>query len=149
VVYTHRSIVLHSMTIGLADTLGLEEGDVAMPVVPMFHVTAWGVPVSAVLFVTTLVLLGRNFTPKILAVTQEDEIVTVSAGVPTGLLGVAHEFETGNYDASNLTRVACGGSAAPNSLIQIYEATFQMPVILAYGMTETSPVAIVAQLKSY
>lgn len=149
VVYTHRSIVLHSMTIGLADTLGLEEGDVAMPVVPMFHVNAWGVPFSAVWFGTTQVLPGPNFTPKILAELMEEEKVTISAGVPTVWLGVAQEFETGNYDTSNLTRVVCGGSAAPKSLIKIYEEKFKIPFIHAYGMTETSPVAIVAQLKSY
>src|SRR5699024_12394083 len=59
------------------------------------------------------------------------------------------EFETGNYDTSNLTRVVCGGSAAPKSLIKIYEEKFKIPFIHAYGMTETSPVAIVARLKSY
>lgn len=149
VVYTHRSIVLHSMTIGLADTLGLAEGDVAMPVVPMFHVNAWGVPFSAVWFGTTQVLPGPNFTPKILAEMIEEERVTIAAGVPTVWLGLAQEYETGKYDTSSLTRVVCGGSAAPKSLIQIYEEKFNIPFIHAYGMTETSPVAIVAQLKSY
>ena len=149
VVYTHRSIVLHSMTIGLADTLGLAEGDVAMPVVPMFHVNAWGVPFSAVWFGTTQVLPGPNFTPKVLAEMIEEERVTIAAGVPTVWLGLAQEYETGKYDTSSLTRVVCGGSAAPKSLIQIYEEKFNIPFIHAYGMTETSPVAIVAQLKSY
>lgn len=149
VVYTHRSIVLHSMTIGLADTLGLSEGDVAMPVVPMFHVNAWGVPFSAVWFGTTQVLPGPNFTPEILAELIEEEQVTIAAGVPTVWLGLAKEYETGKYDTSSLTRVVCGGSSAPKSLIQIYEEKFKIPFIHAYGMTETSPVAIVAQLKSY
>src|SRR5699024_1041351 len=149
VVYTHRSIVLHSMTIGLADTLGLEEGDVAMPVVPMFHVNAWGVPFSAVWFGTTQVLPGPNFTPKVLAEMIEEERVTIAAGVPTVWLGLAQEYETGKYDTSSLTTLVCGGSGASKSLNRIYEEKFNMPFIHAYGMTETSPVAIVAQLKSY
>src|SRR5690606_27125172 len=67
VLYTHRSIVLHSMSLGLADTLGVSESDVAMPVVPMFHVNAWGMPFASVWFGTKQVLPGPNFTPKILA----------------------------------------------------------------------------------
>src|SRR5699024_9329443 len=148
VVYTHRSIVLHSMTIGLADTLGLAEGDVAMPVVPMFHVNAWGVPFSAVWFGTTQVLPGPNFTPKVLAEMIEEERVTIAAGVPTVWLGLAQEYETGKYDTSSLTRDVCGESTAPKRLIQIYEEKFNIPYINAYVMTETSPVDIVAQLKS-
>lgn len=149
VLYTHRSIVLHSMTVGLADTLALSESDVALPVVPMFHVNAWGMPFSAVWFGTTQVLPGPNFTPKILAELIESEKVTMTAGVPTIWLGLLQEIESGNYDMSSLTRVICGGSAAPKSLIRAYEEKHNIPFLHAYGMTETSPLVTVSRLKSY
>ncbi len=149
VVYTHRSIVLHSLSIGLADSLALSESDISMPVVPMFHVNAWGLPFSAVWFGTTQVLPGAFFTPQILAELIESEGVTTTAGVPTIWLGLAREFKTGKYDTSSLTRVVCGGSAAPKGLIRTYEVKFNIPFMHAYGMTETSPLVTAARLKSY
>ncbi|PWA12998.1 fatty-acid--CoA ligase [Pueribacillus theae] len=149
VLYTHRSIVLHSITLGLADTLAISESDIAMPVVPMFHVNAWGMPFAGVWFGTTLVLPGPSFTPKILAELIDSEGVTVTAGVPTVWLGLAQELETGKYATSSLTRVICGGSAAPLGLIRTYEEKFNIPFLHAYGMTETSPIVTVSRLKSY
>lgn len=149
VLYTHRSIVLHSMSLGLADTLAVSESDVAMPVVPMFHVNAWGMPFASVWFGTKQVLPGPNFTPKILAELIEKEKVTLTAGVPTVWIGLLQEIESGNYDLSSLTRVVCGGSAAPKSLIREYEEKYKIPFIHAYGMTETSPIVTVSRLKSY
>lgn len=149
VLYTHRSIVLHSMTIGLADTLALSESDVAMPVVPMFHVNAWGIPFSAVSLGTTLVLPGPNFTPQVLAELIDEEKVTMTAGVPTIWIELAKLLETGQYDTSHLNRIICGGSAAPEGLIRTYEEKLNIPFLHAYGMTETSPVVTVARLKSY
>lgn len=149
VLYTHRSIVLHSITLGLADTLAISESDIAMPVVPMFHVNAWGMPFAGVWFGTTQVLPGPSFTPKILAELIDSEGVTVTAGVPTVWLGLAQELETGKYDTSSLTRVVCGGSAAPLGLIRTYEEKFKIPFLHAYGMTETSPIVTVSRLKSY
>lgn len=149
VIYTHRSIVLHSMTIGLADTLALSETDVAMPVVPMFHVNAWGIPFSAVSLGTTLVLPGPNFTPQVLAELIDAEKVTMTAGVPTIWIELAKLLETGKYDTSQLNRIVCGGSAAPEGLIRTYEEKLNIPFLHAYGMTETSPVVTVSRLKSY
>lgn len=149
VLYTHRGIVLHSMNLGLADSFGLSEADVAMPVVPMFHVNAWGIPFASVWFGTTQVLPGPNFTPKILAELIDSMGVTITAGVPTIWHGLAKELETGKYNTSTITRVICGGAALPKSLIQIYEAKYNIPMIHAYGMTETSPLISVARLKSY
>lgn len=149
VLYTHRSIILHSMSLGLVDTLSLSESDVAMPVVPMFHVNAWGMPFSSVWFGAKQVLPGPNFTPKILAELIEAEKVTLTAGVPTIWIGLLQEIESGNYDMSSLTRVVCGGSAAPKSLIRKYEEKHNIPFIHAYGMTETSPIVTVSRLKSY
>ncbi|TLS33784.1 long-chain fatty acid--CoA ligase [Geobacillus thermoleovorans] len=149
VVYTHRSTVLHAMALGLADTQGLCERDVVMPVVPMFHVNAWGLPFAATWFGSTIVMPGPAFTPKVLAELIDSERVTITAGVPTIWLGLLQELEKGNYDVSSLTRVICGGSAAPKGIIRAFEEKYGIPFIHAYGMTETSPLVLVSRPKSY
>lgn len=149
VLYTHRSIVLHSMMICYVDSLAISERDVAMPVVPMFHVNAWGIPFAAVGLGSKLVLPGPNFTGQILVELIEQEKVTMTAGVPTIWIEVAKQLETGKYDTTSLTRVVCGGSAAPAGLIRKYEKEFNIPFLHAYGMTETSPIVTVSRLKSY
>ncbi|MGG2954181.1 long-chain fatty acid--CoA ligase [Geobacillus stearothermophilus] len=149
VVYTHRSTVLHAMVLGLADTQGLCERDVVMPVVPMFHVNAWGLPFAATWFGSTIVMPGPAFTPKVLAELIDAERVTITAGVPTIWLGLLQELEKGNYDVSSLTRVICGGSAAPKGIIRAFEEKYGIPFIHAYGMTETSPLVLVSRPKSY
>lgn len=149
VVYSNRGVVLHSMALGLADSSGLSESDIAMPVVPMFHVNAWGLPFASVWFGTTLVMPGPYFTPKILAELIDSEKVTMTAGVPTLWLGLLNELEQGNYDTSSLTRILCGGSAAPKGLIKAFESKYNIPFIHAYGMTETTPLVVLSRLKSY
>lgn len=149
VLYTHRSIVLHAMMLGLTDTMTLSEQDVAMHVVPMFHVNAWGFPFAAVWFGTTQVLPGPNFTPEIIAEFIQSEQVTITAGVPTVWIGLLKELETKEYDVSSLRCIVCGGSAAPEGIVRTYEEKFNIPILQAYGATETSPVATVARLKSY
>ncbi|GAB3798166.1 long-chain fatty acid--CoA ligase [Virgibacillus kimchii] len=149
VVYSHRGIALHSMSLGMADTAALSESDVSMPVVPMFHANAWGVPFSATWLGTTQVLPGPYATPQILAELMETYKVTTSAGVPTIWLGVLKEIETNTYDLSSLRAILCGGSAAPEGLIRAYESKHGIPFIHAYGMTETTPLVTLARLKSY
>ncbi|MEK5443925.1 long-chain fatty acid--CoA ligase [Fredinandcohnia sp. FSL W7-1320] len=149
VVYSNRGVVLHSMALGLADGSGLTESDIAMPVVPMFHVNAWGLPFAAVWFGTTLVMPGPYFTPKVLAELIDSEKVTMTAGVPTIWLGLLNELEQGSYDTSSLTRILCGGSAAPKGLIKAFETKYKIPFIHAYGMTETTPLVVLSRLKSY
>ncbi|MEH7385329.1 long-chain fatty acid--CoA ligase [Bacillus sp. JJ1521] len=149
VVYSNRGVVLHSMALGLADSAGLMENDIAMPVVPMFHVNAWGLPFAATWFGTTQVMPGPYFTPKILAELIESEKVTMTAGVPTIWLGLLNELEQGNYDTGSLTRILCGGSAAPKGLIKAFESKYKIPFIHAYGMTETTPLVVLSRLKSY
>jgi fatty-acyl-CoA synthase len=149
VLYTHRSIVLHSMMLGLADTMAISESDVAMHVVPMFHVNAWGFPFASVWFGTTQVLPGPNFTFKTLGELIESENVTITAGVPTIWIGLLNEMSTNQYDLSSLRCIVCGGSAVPKGIIRTYKEKYNIPVVHAYGMTETSPVATVARLKSY
>lgn len=149
VIYSHRGIVLHSMALGLVDTGAVSERDVAMPVVPMFHANAWGLPFVCLWFGTKQVLPGPYFTPKILAELIQSEQVTISAGVPTIWLGLLQELETGNYDTSSLRALLCGGAAAPKSLIKTFEQKYSIPFLHAYGMTETSPLVVIAKPKSY
>jgi fatty-acyl-CoA synthase len=149
VVYTHRSTVLHCITLGLKDTLGLCEEDVCLPVVPMFHVNAWGVPFACTYLGSTQVLPGPDLSPKALANLIQSEKVTLAAGVPTVWLGLAKELEQNHYETDSLRAVVCGGSAAPKGLIKLYEDKLGIPFVHAYGATETSPVVSVARLKSY
>lgn len=149
VVYSHRGIYLHSMAFGLVDTAAFSEKDIALPVVPMFHANAWGIPFTAVWFGTSLVLPGPNVTPKLLAELIEKERVTIAAGVPTIWLGLLKELDEGSYDMSSLRGIVCGGAAAPKGMIRAYEERHNIPFIHAYGMTETSPLAVISTLKSY
>ncbi len=149
VLYTHRSIVLHSMMLGLADTMALSEADIAMHVVPMFHVNAWGFPFASVWFGTTQVLPGPNFTFKTLGDLIENERVTITAGVPTIWIGLLNELNTNTYDLSSLRNIVCGGSAMPKGVLRSYQEKHNISFIHAYGSTETSPVATVSRLKSY
>ncbi len=149
VAYSHRGIYLHSLALGLKDTVGLSEEDIAMPIVPMFHVNAWGMPFAALWFGTTQVLPGPMPTPHILAELIETYQVTMAAGVPTIWLGFLQALEQGNYNTSSLRYILCGGSAAPKEMIRTFESTYHIPFVHAYGMTETSPIVTLARLKSY
>lgn len=139
VVYTHRGLVLHSFALGLSDAMGLSERDVVMPIVPMFHVNAWGMPFAAVLYGTTQVLPGPGFDPKLVLDLIEQEKVTVTAGVPTIWLAVLKEIEKENHDLSSLRAVISGGSASPKGLIRAYQDKHKIPFIVGYGLTETTP----------
>ena len=149
VVYSHRGIVLHSMAAGLVDTLGISESDRILPVVPMFHVNAWGLPFAATWFGSTQVFPGPQMTPQIIAELLEKYKVTITAGVPTVWLGLMQVLEKGSYNIDSIRAVVCGGSAAPKEMIRKFEVDYGIPFIHAYGMTETTPLATVARLKSY
>ncbi len=148
VVYSHRGIYLHSLTLGLANTLALSMQDATLPVVPMFHVNAWGLPFAALWFGCKIVLPGPAPQPKTLLDLMAEEGVTLAAGVPTVWMGLAKELEA-QPTPLKLRAAVCGGSAAPEALIRTYEERFHIPFIHAYGMTETSPIASVARLKSH
>src|SRR5699024_446657 len=149
VMYTHRSIALHSYALGLADSAAVSESDVAMPVVPQFHVNAWGIPFACTWFGSTQVMPGPRFTPERLARFIEEYKVTITAGVPTIWLGLLKEIETNNYDLASLRGVLCGGSAAPIGMIRAFEQKHHIPFFHAYGATETTPLASFSRLKSY
>lgn len=139
VVYTHRSIVLHSLTAGLADSIAICESDVVLPVVPMFHANAWGLPFASVAFGSTQVLPGPMFTPQLLLELFDVYKVTLTAGVPTIWLGVLQEQRQNPRDLSSMRLIVCGGSASPIGLVRGFEQELNIPYMTGYGMTETSP----------
>ena len=147
VVYSHRSSYLHAMAVTQADTIGLSNRDVAMPLVPMFHVNAWGLPHAAAAVGSKLVFPGRFMgDPARMAQTISDEKVTLPAGVPTIWIGMLQVLaQRPELDMSTVTRVVVGGSAAPAALIAGMDAK-GLPLLHAWGMTETSPIATVSRL---
>ncbi|MDG2427985.1 MAG: long-chain fatty acid--CoA ligase [Acidimicrobiales bacterium] len=146
VVYSHRSMVLHTFGTMMTDTLGVNERDVILPVVPMFHANAWGLAHAGVATGATLVMPGADLSPQALATLIEEESVSMAAGVPTIWMGVLPELD--GRDTSALRNITCGGSAVPKSLSEGYRATTGMPILQAWGMTETSPLAAVCNIKS-
>ena len=144
VVYSHRSTWLHTMGAMTADNLGARESDVILPVVPMFHANAWGLAHAAVAAGSTLVMPGPDLSGPSVAALIVDERVTVAAGVPTIWMAVLPELE--GKDTSSLRAIPCGGSAVPKSLSEAYREQTGLPILQAWGMTETSPVAAVCQL---
>jgi fatty-acyl-CoA synthase len=146
VVYSHRSTVLHSMGAMMAGGIGVSERDVVLPVVPMFHANAWGLAHAAVFAGASLVFPGPDMSPPAIADLIERERVTLAAGVPTIWMGVLPLLE--GRDLSALTRIACGGSAVPKALSEGYRAKIGRPILQAWGMTETSPLATVCGQRS-
>ena len=139
VVYSHRSTVLHSLLANQADALGLRERDTVLPIVPMFHANAWGLPYAASLAGSKLVLPGPRMDPADLASLISSEQITFAGAVPTIWQGIA-QLEP-PADLSSMERIICGGSAVPESLMRMFDQRFGVPIIQAWGMTETSPLA--------
>ena len=149
VVYSHRAIFLHSMALCLADTFGICERDVLMPVVSMFHANAWGMPFAGVMVGAKLVFPGPHLQPRDIAELIQNERVTVTAGVPTIWIGLYALLERERYDLSSLRVMPVGGSAMPRALIEAFEKRFGIRIAHAWGMTEMTPLGTVANLKSY
>lgn len=149
VVYSHRSIYLHSLGLSMTDSFGLTERDVYMPVVPMFHVLAWGTPYACTMLGSKFVFPGPHLTPRDLAELIQAERVTMTAGVPTIWLGLLRLLENERYDLSSLRCMIVGGAAAPQWMIEDFEQKHGLKVIHAWGMTETSPLGTVSRIKSY
>lgn len=149
VVYSHRAIYLHSLGLSMTDSFGLSERDTFMPVVPMFHVLAWGTPFATVMLGTNLVFPGPHLQPRDLAELIQAEKVTLTAGVPTLWMGILHLLESERYDLSSLRGMIVGGAAAPQSMIEAFEKKHGLTVMHAWGMTEMTPLGTVSRLKSY
>jgi len=150
VVYSHRSIVLHSMATLIGDCFGINSADVLLPVVPMFHVLSWGLPHAAVMVGSKFVMPGPMLDAESLVELCASEHVTFATGVPTIWLAVLQLLERcpEKRDAVRGMRVGIGGSAAPESMIRAFDR-FGVNVIHAWGMTETSPIASVSTLKPH
>jgi fatty-acyl-CoA synthase len=148
VLYSHRAIVLHSMAEGMADCIGLGRNDTVLPIVPMFHVNAWGLPYSATLLGCGQVFPGPHLDAKSVAELLADERVTITAGVPTVWLALLAELDAnpGKYDLRALRTLAIGGSAAPVAMIRGFQERHNLHVVHAWGMTETTPVGTVCNL---
>ncbi|HVD44191.1 MAG TPA: long-chain fatty acid--CoA ligase, partial [Rubrobacter sp.] len=146
--YSHRSTVLHSMMAAMGNTFALSEGDCVLPVVPMFHVNAWGLPFASVLVGAKLMMPGQHLDPVSLLEELEAEEVTLTAGVPTVFLAMlqALDDEPDRYDLSALRAMVIGGSAVPKGVIRAYKERHGIDIVHAWGMTEMSPLGTVANL---
>lgn len=148
VLYSHRSLYLHAISSGYADTTALSEKDIVLPIVPMFHANAWGIPYAAAMFGSTQIFPNHFLQPQDVAEMFEKEKVTVTAGVPTIWLGLINLLEKKPYDLSSLRLMLVGGSAVPASMIRYFEEKYNLTLLQAWGMTETSPMGAMARLKS-
>ncbi|RCV55273.1 fatty acid--CoA ligase [Marinitenerispora sediminis] len=144
VAYSHRSIWLHSMQVCMSDGLEVRPEDRVLAVVPMFHAMSWGLPYAALMVGCSLVLPDRFLQPGPLADMVAAERPTLAAAVPTVWQGLVRELETAPRDVSTLRRVVIGGAACPPALMRLFEERYGIPVLHAWGMTETSPLGSVA-----
>ena len=145
VVYSHRSSYLHSTAVCSGNGMGLSFSDTALPIVPMFHANAWGLPYAALMAGADIVLPDRFMDAKSLVTLIETQRPTVAGAVPTIWNDVMNflDREPG-HDISSLRLVACGGSAVPLSLMQSFEERYGVQIRQLWGMTETSPTATLA-----
>ncbi len=150
VLYSHRAIVLHSLGGAMADNFALCESDVILPVVPMFHVNAWGLPFSATLVGAKQVFPGPYLDPVSLLDAFQTERVTFTAGVPTIWLGVLQVLDKNPkvYDLSSMRLLLVGGAAAPKGMIRDFEQRHGLNLVHAWGMTETCPMGTISILST-
>ncbi|HRO15076.1 MAG TPA: long-chain fatty acid--CoA ligase [Paracoccus sp. (in: a-proteobacteria)] len=139
VLYTHRSTLLHALSANQPDGMGVGAADSVMPVVPMFHVNAWGLPHITALTGARLVMPGPRLDGDSLARLIDDERVTLAAGVPTIWMGLLNALEASGSRAESLKRMVVGGSALPPSMRAVFRDRYGVELIHAWGMTETSP----------
>ena len=145
VLYTHRSMFLHTLAVNQADVFGLTEADVVMPLVPMFHAMAWGLPYASMFAGADIVLPSAK--PVCMADLIAETGVTVAAGVPTIWAKVYPELSKRKQDISTLRRLIVGGEAMPPTLIEAYEKNLGVEVCHAWGMTEMSPTGTFSKLR--
>lgn len=145
VAYSHRSIWLHSMQVTMTDSMRLAQHDKALAIVPMFHAMAWGMPYAALMVGASLLMPDRFLQPAPIAQMLDAEKPTFAGAVPTIWQGLLSHLDANPQDISHLREVVVGGSAAPPSLMHAFEDRYNVPILHAWGMTETSPLGSVAR----
>ena len=147
--YSHRSTLLHAFAGALPDALSVSNRDSILPVVPMFHVNAWGLPYSAAMTGAKLVFPGGALDGKSVYELIESEGVTMAAGVPTVWLGLLNHTAQHGLQFSTMRRTVIGGSACPPAMIKSFRDDYNVTVLHAWGMTEMSPLGTVCTLKQH
>src|SRR6478735_5632452 len=145
--YSHRSTVLHTYASALPDSLDCSSSDTILPVVPMFHVNAWGLPYVACMVGAKLVFPGPFLDGKSLYELFEAEGVTMAAGVPTVWQGLLAHVDANDLKFSTMKRTVIGGSTCPPAMMDAFEDKYGVQVIHAWGMTELSPMGALGKLK--
>ncbi len=146
--YSHRSTMLHALAGAMPDVLNISARDSILPVVPMFHVNAWGLPYSAAMNGAKMVFPGPAMDGKSIYELIESEKVTFAAGVPTVWQMMLGHIQTGGLRFSTLNRTVIGGSACPPAMIAAFNDVYGVEVLHAWGMTEMSPLGTVCTLKN-
>jgi len=146
--YSHRSTILHAYAAALPDVMCISARDAILPVVPMFHVNAWGIPYSAAMVGAKLVFPGAALDGKSVYELIENEGVTFAAGVPTVWQMLLTHMKPGNLKFSTLQRTVIGGSACPPAMITAFREEYNVDVLHAWGMTELSPLGTLCTLKN-
>ncbi|MGP8435339.1 3-(methylthio)propionyl-CoA ligase [Paraburkholderia fungorum] len=149
VLYSHRSTLLHTYAAALPDSLNCSARDVIFPVVPMFHVNAWGLPYIACMVGAKLVFPGPALDGKSLHELIEDEQVTLSAGVPTVWQGLLAHVDAIAGSFSSMQRTIIGGAPCPTAMTTVFQERHRVDVVHAWGMTELSPVGTVCSFKAH
>ena len=147
VLYSHRTTILHSYAIALPDVMNLSARDVILPVVPMFHVNAWGTPYACAMVGAKIVFPGSGLDGANLYELFEKEGVTMSAGVPTVWLGLLSYVKQNNLKFTTMNRTIIGGSACPPAMIKTFQDDYGVRVLHAWGMTELSPLGTLNTFK--
>lgn len=148
VLYSHRSTMIHAMMSATPDVMNFSARDCMLPVVPMFHVNAWGTPYAAPLVGAKMVMPGPGLDGKSITDLFNSEKVTISAGVPTIWAGLLQHLETNGEKLPYLSRTVVGGSACPPAMIDKFRDVYDVEVLHAWGMTELSPLGSVNNLKN-
>ena len=147
VLYTHRAIYLHSFALAMTDTFAISERDTVLQIVPMFHANGWGIPYAAVMTGARMVFTGRQLQSADIAELIQNERASFTAGVPTIWMSLYGYLESNPHDLSTLRMVVCAGSAMPRQFIEWYEKKYGVRFRLAWGMTETTPIATFMAVK--
>ena len=150
VIYSHRAIVLHSFCCGLVEVLGLSQADTVLPVAPMFHANAWGIPFAATMLGARLVLPGPHVDPESILGLMVDERVTIACGVPTVWIAVLEALERNpsQWRLHSPITLLCGGTAPPVELIRRLDR-FGLHIKHLWGMTETTPIGTSGGLRAH